>query len=71
MKKYALFGGEFYYPTGGMGDLVATLDVADELETLATDPSTRDQYGGIIQWWHIADMTTGAIVKKWRWSNDG
>jgi len=71
MKRYALFGGENYHPSGGMDDLVATSDVFDELEAMAVNPGTRDKYGCRIEWWHIADMASGVIVTQGKGQRNG
>lgn len=50
MKKYGLFGGDFYYAQGGMNDFRGSFDTLDEAvsegENMLTD------------WFHVYDMET-------------
>jgi hypothetical protein len=57
MKKYLLFGGDTYYPSGGWSDLKGTGDeVIDLIEQVAMSQE-------IFGWWQIVDITTMEIVK--------
>lgn len=57
MKRYLLFAGSLYYPSGGWDDFIASFDTVDECVARAkTDPYSMD-------WWHILDTTTWQIAK--------
>ena len=51
MKRYLLFTGEYYYPSGGWRDFRDSFDTVEE----ALTQSRGD-------WWHIVDSETGVIV---------
>ncbi len=58
MKRYLLFGGEIYYPSGGWKDLLGS---ADSLEELMEQPVET-----FIDWLHIVDTSNdGKIVRWW------
>lgn len=50
MKKYALFGYEFYYASGGVDDFIGFFSTKEELEKLV-DTNKEDYY-------QIVDATT-------------
>lgn len=50
MKRYLLFAGLIYYPSGGWGDFVCDSDDLDEIRIKAR--SDED-----FQWSHIVDTT--------------
>ncbi len=57
MKRYALFAGDQYYPSGGWDDFIGTYDsVEDALEAEAK--RTRHD------WYQIVDLTTGEQVNE-------
>lgn len=58
MKRYMLFGGSFYYPSGGIGDLVMSSDELDELMKRAIDNQ--------LDWWHIYDCKKQEQVISWK-----
>lgn len=51
MKRYMLFAGWDYYPSGGMRDFVGSYDTFDE--------AREDALGMTGDWWHILDIETG------------
>jgi hypothetical protein len=52
MKRFALFTGSTYYPSGGWEDFKASFDtLVDALAAPRED------------WYHVVDLTTGEIVK--------
>lgn len=61
--RYALFMGSWYYPLGGIDDLVYLSDSIEDLEAIARD-------GAIFamefknDWHQIVDMNTFSVVKK-------
>lgn len=54
LKRYALFSGDYYYPTGGWDDLVDTFDTLEE----ALAAHTVEEY----TWFHVIDLTSGEEV---------
>lgn len=59
MKRYLLFQGVLYYPSGGWSDFQGSFDTAEEaLEHLKTIHNLGEN------WWQIVDSTTGTIVKE-------
>lgn len=77
MKRYALFGGENYYPSGGWGDFLATADSIDELRPISHSGKAWDSTDGgkyrdnafrfgekAIEWFQVIDLQTGEEVAK-------
>lgn len=62
MKRYMVFGGPDYYPSGGITDFLGTFDC---LESARLATRGRDFYGhlGAIDWWQIFDTTTQSVVE--------
>lgn len=56
MKRFALFEGEDYYPSGGWGDMVGLFDTAEEAMAESGKINVyRD-------WGHVVDLLTGEEV---------
>lgn len=55
MKKYALFAGSKYYPSGGWLDFQGSFDSVDEAQG-----SIRLYH----EWWQIVDLETGTVVHE-------
>lgn len=60
-KRYALFAGEAYYPSGGFHDYLASFDSIEDAKEDVPTLYARGGRGGI-EWAHIADLLTGQIV---------
>jgi len=58
MKRYLLFAGSLYYPSGGWDDLVESFDTVDECIAQAKANSY------VMDWWQIVDTTTWQQVKE-------
>jgi basic membrane lipoprotein Med (substrate-binding protein (PBP1-ABC) superfamily) len=60
--RYLLFGGDYYYPSGGADDLISMSNNLDKLK----DNALRRFYSGNwdiqIDWFHIYDVEKDAIV---------
>lgn len=57
MKRYALFHGSHFYPSGGWKDFAGTFDSAEDAEAaLENVLFSRD-------WYEIVDLYTGVAVK--------
>ena len=60
MKRYFLFWGDDYYPSGGWDDFGGDFDtVAEAEEMFKADCSKRSR-----QWYHIVDTETMDKVKE-------
>jgi hypothetical protein len=80
VNRYWLFGGERYYPSGGMKDLIGsfpTLSQALSRTQTKADPDATYEYGNYIPswddypvaivWWHVWDSQTQVIVDQGRY----
>lgn len=57
MKRYLLFAGDNYYPSGGWGDFVTS---HDDIEVLRRHPDfAAGSNDGGLRWSHIVDTHTG------------
>ena len=56
MKTYFLFGGDTYYPSGGMKDLQGKFDSVEECETFVENMN--------FDWYQIVESDTLSIVKE-------
>lgn len=61
MKKFMLFSGETFYPSGGMKDYVYSFDTLKEAR--AYIQCTHQSF--MMHWHHVADRDTGEIVWDW------
>lgn len=53
-KRYMLFAGSEYYPSGGMDDLKGTFDTVEE--------ATAEGYAKRYDWFHVVDRETLDVV---------
>lgn len=66
LKRYALFAGADYYPSGGWKDHRGYFDSIEAALIVATAPD--GSYTEIVwdslehDWWQVVDLTTGQIV---------
>lgn len=58
MKRYLLFSGADYYPSGGWHDFDSSFDTIAE----AVDPQNTKRLYAAREWWHVVDFHTGQIV---------
>ncbi len=61
MKRFLLFGGYQYYPSGGMRDLRGDFDTLEEAEKAATRGESMIAESGY-DWWHVLDTETMEVV---------
>ena len=54
MKCYALFAGDFYYPSGGWGDFRASYDTKSK----AVREGKKLVRSGERDWFQVVDLTT-------------
>ena len=67
IKRYGLFGGHFYYASGGFTDLLHSYDTLDEAVAVATNPVEKGQFmqfnaHGPLDWWHVFDFDERRVV---------
>lgn len=58
MKRYLVFVGSTYYPSGGWKDYQGSLDTLEAALGLAANIRG--------DWWHIVDTEIGAVCKEGR-----
>lgn len=56
MKRYALFAGSWYYPSGGMADFVDSYDSLEEAIKEAKRPDEIFPNDAKYDWAHVFDM---------------
>ena len=62
MKQYLLFAGSFYYPRGGINDLIGDFDSIGDAEKRV---KKEESIGGAkFDWWHVVDHQSFEIVKE-------
>lgn len=54
MKRYLLFAGDQYYPSGGWHDLSGEFDSIEEAEEYVFERG--------YEWWHVVDMR---FARRW------
>jgi hypothetical protein len=59
MKRYWLFGGNSYYPNGGMGDFRGSFDSREE--AIEVGAAIRE---GSDSWYHVFDSQENEIAKE-------
>ena len=57
IKRYAVFAGHYYYPSGGWDDFKDSFDTQDE-----ADDAAIYFYGISLDWVQVVDITTGKRV---------
>ena len=60
MNWHWLFGGEQFYASGGMNDLLGMYPTLDAAKAAATEAMQSEK----IEWWHIADARSGVVVMQ-------
>jgi hypothetical protein len=66
MNRYAIFGGDYYYPNGGWDDLREDFETVEQAQTYVREELVTVIWGGDMrdQWWHIIDLNTGLKVAE-------
>lgn len=57
-KKYLVFAGQHYYPSGGWDDFISSHSSLDE----ATDAAKKEM--DAFDWWQIVDCETCSVVQE-------
>lgn len=67
MKRYLLFGGDYYYPRGGWSDFIESADTLEEIRASLDDWLDREH-----KWFHVIDTTTWNRVSDYEiWPYEG
>jgi hypothetical protein len=61
MKRYIVFAGYQYYPSGGWRDFCGDFDTKDEAHAHGQDMTWKTR-GGNLDWYHVVDTETGDKV---------
>ena len=64
MKRYALFAGDHYYPSGGIGDLVGSFETIEEAKAKGRDALSEFNINDYNDWFHVVDLQSedGTVV---------
>lgn len=57
VKRYWLFGGDKYYPGGGLADFVQSFDDSNDAIKMG-----RAKYGASLEWFHVLDAEAFTVV---------
>ena len=68
-RRYCIFAGLDYYPSGGWHDFRASRDTLREAVQAAEELSTGD--GFTLDWWQIFDMDQRRVVAQSRYQGYG
>lgn len=60
MKRYLVFAGNYYYPSGGWNDFHSAYDTLEEARELTK--KMKSEAGLWEDWCHIIDIQTGEEV---------
>lgn len=63
MRRFLLFAGSLYYPSGGWEDFVASYDTLLDA-TVGAAKLDADRY--VYMWWQIVDTETMKVVSEHR-----
>lgn len=64
MKRYLLFAGHTYYPSGGRNDFKGDFDcIQDAVQWIEDEKANVKEYWGHLDWWHVVDGADFMIVK--------
>jgi len=64
MKRFLLFAGDRYYPSGGWHEFIGTFESIDEAtQHVPAKALAKDEFGLPVDWAHIVDMQNHKIVK--------
>ena len=68
MKRFALFAGSNYYPSGGWADFEGSFDSVEEAQkfVFSHDDEHRARYGTpfpLYDWAQAVDLTDGTVTK--------
>ena len=58
MKRFLLFNGSYYHPSGGWWDF------NNDFELMEQAIAATNSFNPEFTWWHIIDTTSGEIVSE-------
>lgn len=67
-EQFFVFGGSYYYPRGGLDDLITSFSSIGECLQFVTNPmidplwSELNLSGGVLEWWQVYDSETREVV---------
>jgi len=61
MKRFALFGGDHYYPEGGWDDFIWTFATLEEARAAGKRLSSKAEYYQI-DWYQVVDLQSGVLL---------
>lgn len=65
MKRFLLFAGDQYYPSGGWQDFKKSFDtVLEAVKAAAGNTKDTDLRSGTWDWWQVVDLETGKMVDE-------
>ena len=65
MKRYWLFAGHSYYPSGGMRDYVDSFDSIDNAVNAFNDYNSSEYMEGFeLDWYEVMDTESMKVVKS-------
>lgn len=67
MKRFLLFMGDCYYPSGGWNDFAAQADTWEEILKIRIERMSKYS----MPWWHVYDAQEKAIIQKGRTDFEG
>jgi hypothetical protein len=68
-RRYCIFGGPDYYPSGGWHDLRLSRDTLEDAKRAAEELSSGD--GFTLDWWQIFDLQERQVVAQSRYQAYG
>lgn len=74
MKRFLVFAGDAYYPSGGWKDFKGDHDTIEQARTFCDQPEEWGaddfKYGSTCAWVHIVDTLSSEPTIVWRREND-
>jgi hypothetical protein len=68
-RRYCIFAGPDYYPSGGWHDFRLSRDTLEEAKKAAEELSSGD--GFTLDWWQIFDLQERRVVAQSRYQGYG
>lgn len=60
MKRYVLFTGDNYYPSGGFYDFNGAYEILEDAKSAGLEFFEKSYSG----WWHVLDLELGVVVAR-------
>lgn len=62
IKRFVVFRGDYYYPSGGWDDFAASFDTVEEALEFTRTPNVVNRIVLHYDWYQIIDLNTGKVV---------